>query len=703
VSWVPNDESGRAIATSELEAIFAEFLETEKTKGSLSLDLAAAAAASAEASASVYPEIHGLATDYLNNLRTQLLTIQDFTEHLAHQQKQLRDQVNQLPKALDVVALQCQLQELSRRIPLPESTTQFKERIQEVLQNELQLINQQLQTLPNSPQYELLFDLNGTPLEPEDQGAIVAGSRAVLEEALEKAQQRLILVWPWAGQQTLDDALIRKFEAFLSKGRQLDIGWCQLTDRHEERLLSKIRRGWLADAKLQTTQESLQKFLKLKKAHPTAFQFKILGTSENFLVADQEFAVLGITDTLKTHLPFSEVQLKLRTKDAEVIQRLTRCYDHPKLADDDLTSYWNRAVTRHELGDKAGAIADYEHILHISPDDAMTYAYRGLVHYDLGNLAAASSDFSQSTLLNPHQFAAYCNRGFIHAEQGDQGAAISDYSLAIEEFPDCAIAYFYRGMAWQKLENFQEAIADYGEALRYLPETAVVHYYRGLSYQKLKQYGGALAHLEKATQIFSAQGNAVNAQKAARALTKVQQILVAHPELAIETPFTFPEPAPVNANGNSNGNSYDYANGNGNGYNDANGNGHSIDNGTPNENGNGNGKFAHSPIDAAPATSSQSIAQPPFEDQPFSLDFLNAPPAKGMKSQESEGQSAPAANGHSLPKPLTQPAKSELSEFETLINFFLSAHATAEQDWQPSPHEIASGLKKLESEASSHS
>ena len=39
------------------------------------------------------------------------------------------------------------------------------------------------------------------------------------------------------------------------------------------------------------------------------------------------------------------------------------------------------------------------------------------------------------------------------------------------------------------------------------------------------------------------------------------------------------------------------------------------------------------------------------------------------------------------------------SEFETLINFFLSASATSEQDWQPSSEEEALSSEQQESQA----
>jgi len=606
-------------------------------------------------SAQVYPEIRELATDYLDNLRSQLSAIQEFTERLAHQQKQLREQVSQLPHALDVAAIQGQLRELSGRIPLPESSLEFKARIQEVLEQEMQLINQQLQTLPNQPQYELLFDLNGNQPDPDEQG-VLAGSHVVLNEALERTQHRLILIWPWAGQNDLDDSLLNQLEAFLSQGKQLDIGWCQLSDRQEERFLTKVRRGWMVDTPKPSVQESLHKFLKLKRAYPHNFQFKILGTSENFLVSDDSFAVLGIADALRTNTAFSELQLKLRTKDPEVIQRLVSCFETPHLASDDLVAHWNRAVTRHDLGDKLGAIADYSQILKLNPDDAMTYNYRGLVHHDNGDLESAIDDFTQSIHYAPNQVSAYCNRGFLRSEHDDQAGAISDFSFAIQFSSTCAIAYFYRGMAWQKLEKYAEAVADYGEAIRLAPHAAVAHYYRGLGWQKLRNYRGAIDHLETAARLFEAQPNPTNAQKARRSLAKIKQAVAAHPPA--EEDFSLSQPQ-----------------------------------------------------DSAPQ--SQELANP-FGDVNTAAEENNAPsPGHAVEALVENPVTHPAAvalNTSDLMNQLMQataPSQAnglptvgtDRSEFETLISFFLSANASAEQDWQLSSEKETLSSGQQESQA----
>ena len=498
------------------------------------------------------------AVNYLSHLRSQLATVQSFTESLAAQHQDLQTQLNQLPNSLDVTTLQGQMQELAQRIPAAETTLDgFRDRIQDVIQQELSFITEQLQTVPALPNYEFVFDLNSP--QPHNRAAsgvangvangampeataasTLAGSRTILEEALASTQNRLILILPWSDQYALDEALMQKLEAFLDQGKLLDVGWCHLADRSSEKLLKKMKRGWMSDISaadrsatdpLQTDlfQDVLHQLLHLKRTHPANFQFKILGTSENFLVSDQTFAVLGIADTLRTNTAFSELQLKLKTRDPEAIQRLINRFDNPILEADDLVSHWNRGVTRHDLGDKTGAIADYTQILSHSPDDAITYNYRGIAHYDADNVPNAIADLTESIRLNPQQVAAYCNLGFIRAEQGDPARAIADYSQALQNRPDWAIAYLYRGMAWQKLEKNQESIADYSAATDLNPESAVARYYRGLAWQKLGNYVGAIADLEAAATLFAARGSRTNAQKAQKNLIKLRHLLAKQP------------------------------------------------------------------------------------------------------------------------------------------------------------------------------
>ncbi|NJN91720.1 MAG: tetratricopeptide repeat protein [Leptolyngbyaceae cyanobacterium SL_5_14] len=473
------------------------------------------------ASSDLYLQAEGAMTAYLSSIQEQFASLQQFTQTLAEQHKQLQDQVNQLPPAEEAEMTRHHLEDLTVGLAaLKNNSKNFQTRVEATLCQALEGVNHQLQALPSGLQYELVFDLTD---QPGSNGQTVSKSRAILEEALSQTQERLILVWQWSAQSGLDDTLMQKLQTLLSQKRQLDVGWCHIADRNEVRFLSSINQQWAIDPiQRGAIQETLHKLLQLKRNYPEYFHFKILGTRENFLVSDQSFALLGVDGVLTTATVLSNLEMKLRTTDPEVIQKLTESFDRSKLDPQDVTAHWNRAVTRYSLGDKAGAIADFDSLIALTPQDTAAYNGRALVRYDQGNKSGALADLSEAITLDSRHLASYCNRGFIRAEMGDHYGAIADYSLAIQIQPN-AIAYFYRGMACQKLGNPQAAVADYSEAIALAPNTAIVHYYRGIAYQRLGNRGGAIADLEIAAQLFTKRGSKANAQKALSNIAKLRQ------------------------------------------------------------------------------------------------------------------------------------------------------------------------------------
>lgn len=433
--------------------------------------------------------------------------------------------------------LQRELVALDQQFRHLPSGPQLQAEIENLLRRELQEINQQLRTYPSDPHYELVFDFksDGSPGHEQAGEGAIASSRVVLEEALATTQERLILIWPWSSQCSLDRSLVQRIEQFLRRGGQLHLGWCDQAERHP-RFLSSINQRWGVHSRHPELQSTLQLLLRLKQSYPSQFQFQILGTTENFMVSDTSFAVLGTDESLTDNTLFSELELKLRTTDPDVIQQLIHRFDHPVLHPQDGVGYWNRAVTRYDLGDKEGALADFNQVLAIHPQDVVAYNYRGLVRFDLGDKEGAVVDFSHALDLNPQLVSVYCNRGYVLSELGDQLGAMADYSLAIQYQPDSAIAYFYRGLAGQKYGDIQAAFTDYSEAIHLAPDAAPAYYYRGAVQQKLDNLEGAIADFEAAVRLFHQRGNTANAQKAEKNLIKLRKTLAARPSSSTPIP-----------------------------------------------------------------------------------------------------------------------------------------------------------------------
>ena len=153
---------------------------------------------------------------------------------------------------------------------------------------------------------------------------------------------------------------------------------------------------------------------------------------------------------------------------------------------------WGNA--KYDLGDYAGAIADYTMAIRLKPDYAMAYNNRGLAKADMGQHFAAITDYDTAIRLKPDDAKAYVNRGNVKAELEQYFAAIADYDTAIRLKPDDVSAYFNRGLTKHRgLGQYFAAIADYDTAIRLKPDDAKTYLSRGLAKSRLERYFAAIA------------------------------------------------------------------------------------------------------------------------------------------------------------------------------------------------------------------
>jgi len=178
------------------------------------------------------------------------------------------------------------------------------------------------------------------------------GSRNLLMEALDKAQNRLIIVCPWLSSYGADEEVIQKIELLLNKGVQVRIGWGHLNDikkiitkslpkqdanleKHEdikERLeyIKTINASFDIYQRLKAyggLYRSLTRLQVLESQYPQLFELKLLGTHEKFLVCDNSFAMLGSHNLLTSNTASSEREIGLLTDDPRIISELTERYD----------------------------------------------------------------------------------------------------------------------------------------------------------------------------------------------------------------------------------------------------------------------------------------------------------------------------------------------------------------------------------------
>ena len=63
--------------------------------------------------------------------------------------------------------------------------------------------------------------------------------------------------------------------------------------------------------------------------------------------------------------------------------------------------FFNRGIAKHNQGEYAGAIADYNQAIRLNPDDADTFHNRGFAKVKLEQYAGAIADYNEAIRLNP--------------------------------------------------------------------------------------------------------------------------------------------------------------------------------------------------------------------------------------------------------------------------------------------------------------
>lgn len=148
------------------------------------------------------------------------------------------------------------------------------------------------------------------------------GSRAVLMEALERTQSRLIIICPWLSNSGIKDEVLRKFRDILEERNScIDIGWGYRQDWEEGTMgdYSHPTLGWKYSA--------LPKLRELEQKYPSKFRLKALGTHEKTLVCDCAFALIGSHNLLTSSAKSDERESGVRITNLRTIQDLINNFD----------------------------------------------------------------------------------------------------------------------------------------------------------------------------------------------------------------------------------------------------------------------------------------------------------------------------------------------------------------------------------------
>ena len=164
-------------------------------------------------------------------------------------------------------------------------------------------------------------------------------------------------------------------------------------------------------------------------------------------------------------------------------------------------TYYNWGNKKSDLGDYAGAIADYTQAIRLRPDLASAYYNRGIAKAALGRYIAAIADYTETIRLKPDHASAYYNRGIVKRKLEQYDAAIADYTETIRLKPDHAKAYYNRGIAKANLKQHSAAIADYDKAIQFDPDDASIYYNRGVARANLEKYTTAITDFDIAIRL----------------------------------------------------------------------------------------------------------------------------------------------------------------------------------------------------------
>lgn len=126
----------------------------------------------------------------------------------------------------------------------------------------------------------------------------------------------------------------------------------------------------------------------------------------------------------------------------------------------------------------------------------------------------AVEDYTQAIERHPTFVEAYLKRGATRYKLGDDRGTLKDCTQALQINSNLASAYYYQGRARYRLGYTQAAIEAYTQAIRLEPDYAQAYYHRGLANHDLKEFALFVEDLQKAIELFSAQGDRTGYQLA---------------------------------------------------------------------------------------------------------------------------------------------------------------------------------------------
>ena len=150
-------------------------------------------------------------------------------------------------------------------------------------------------------------------------------------------------------------------------------------------------------------------------------------------------------------------------------------------------AYFNRGLSRINIGDYYGGIIDYLKASKISPKESYIFVGLGNVYnYDLNNYKKGIEYYSTAIRLEPNTVNAFINRGIAYEKIGNFEKSILDYKKSIEINNSDPNLYGFLSNAQYNLGRNQEALTNINKAIDLKNDDPEFHYIKGLIYASLK-------------------------------------------------------------------------------------------------------------------------------------------------------------------------------------------------------------------------
>ena len=163
-----------------------------------------------------------------------------------------------------------------------------------------------------------------------------------------------------------------------------------------------------------------------------------------------------------------------------------RTYLRPQSRHDMLGYFFQvRANARHEWGDAAAALRDYDQAVRLNPAFMLTYNNRGRAHFLAGRFERALADYERALDLDPTYPDAGYGRGLTLLMMNRPAEAVRAFALLIEMQGPAADVLHAKGLAHADLGQDDLALAAYDQALALDPHMVLIYQSRGALHDRL--------------------------------------------------------------------------------------------------------------------------------------------------------------------------------------------------------------------------